>query len=317
MTITDDRVPPPRVDPAGQMPRRVAGSVVLAGVLLLIVVVATIRGHTVAGRPTAPPIQAAPQVGDCVMQNPHDLGAGLYNLPALRTGQCSGPRFGEVAFVVPDFTVPTADTAPGPDPCREHVDQYLGTPSPPSSDGSFTPFAGVMVALIGPDGRQRAAGQNWAACMVYLPISIAAATPITIDHSLQGAWQRPEDGRLFAFCVDDTTTLWEVNCRWTHHFEVLGIAVGTPVIPPESLEAACRQAVIEALGSSAALDRRELTTQVVSARPQPNNGTLITGPDAITTDSEYNNFCLTTPADSTRQLTAPLRGLGDGAVPMN
>jgi len=179
------------------------------------------------------------------------------------------------------------------------------------------PFAGVMVALIGPDGRQRAAGQNWAACMVYLPISIDAAAPITIDHPLQGAWQRPEDSRLFAICVDDTTTLWAVNCRWAHHFEVLGIAVGTPSITQESLDAACRKVLIEALGSSASRDRLELTTQVVSARPRPNNGTLITGPDAITTDSEYNNFCLTTPANSARQLTAPLRGLGDEAVPMN
>jgi len=266
----------------------------------------------------AAPIQAAPRVGDCVMENPHDLGAGLHNLPVLRTGQCSGPRFGEVVFVVPDFTVPTGDTAPGPDPCREHVDQYLGTPSPPPSDGSFIPVAGVMVALIGPDGRQRAAGQQWAACMVYLPISIDAAAPITIDHSLQGAWQRPEDSRLFAFCIDDTTTPWPVNCRWTHHFEVLGIAVGTPGIPQESLDAACRQVVIEALGSSTALDRRDLITQVLPARPKPNNdGTLITGPDAITADSEYTNFCLTTPADGARQLTAPLRGLGDAAVPMN
>jgi hypothetical protein len=65
----------------------------------------------VAGQPTAPPVQAAPQVGDCVLQNPHDLGAGLYNLPALRTGPCSGPRFGDVVFVVPDFTVPTGGTS--------------------------------------------------------------------------------------------------------------------------------------------------------------------------------------------------------------
>jgi hypothetical protein len=301
------------------MPRRVAGSAVLGGVLLVLVVVAAVRGRTVAGQPTAPPVQAAPQVGDCVLQNPHDLGAGLYDLPALRTGPCSGPRFGDVVFVVPDFTVPTGDAAPGPDPCQGPVDHYLGTPPPPPpSDGSFMPFAGVMVALIGPDGRQRAAGQKWAACMVYLPISIDATAPITIDHPLQGAWQRPEDSRLFALCVDNTTTLWAVNCRWTHHFEVLGIAVGTPTITQEALNAACRQVVIQALGSSTALNRRELTTQVLPARPKPNNdGTLITGPDAITPDSEYNNFCLTTPADSTRQLTAPLRGLGDEAVPMN
>jgi len=45
--------------------------------------------------------------------------------------------------------------------------------------------------------------------------------------------------------------------------------------------------------------------------------TLKVFPDAITPDTEYSNFCLAAPADSARQLTAPLRGLGDGAVPMN
>jgi hypothetical protein len=49
MTITADRVPPPPIVRAGQMPRRVAGSAVLAGVLVVIVVVAAVRGHTVAG----------------------------------------------------------------------------------------------------------------------------------------------------------------------------------------------------------------------------------------------------------------------------
>src|SRR6185369_1601423 len=73
---------------------------------------------------------------------------------------------------------------------------------------------------------------------------------------LQGAWQRTEDSRLFAICVNDTATLWSVNCRWTHRYEMLGIAVGTPNISQESLDAACLQVVIEALGSSTALDRR-------------------------------------------------------------
>ena len=102
-----------------------------------------------------------------------------------------------MVFVLPDFTVPTADTAPGWDPCGGHVHQYLGAPSPaPPADGSFVPLAAVGVALIGPDTRQSAAGQNWAACMVYLPISIDAAAPLTIDHSSKG----PGSARKTADC---------------------------------------------------------------------------------------------------------------------
>ena len=109
--------------------------------------------------------------------------------------------------------------------------------------------------------------------------------------------------------MNDTATLWSVNCRWTHRYEMLGIAVGTPNISQESLDAACLQVVIEALGSSTALDRRELTTRVLPARPKrarrhhPRQRLQQLLPGA--------------PADSARQLTAPLRGLGDGALPVN
>ena len=317
MTVTGHRVPRRPTDhiPNDQMTRRLLGAAVLTGVLLVIVVVAGVRGRTVAGEPTAQPIKAAPQAGDCVTENPHDLGANLFDLPAIPTGSCSGPRFGEVVFIVPEFTVPTAD-APLSDPCREPVDEYLGTPAPPLSDGSFVQVAGVEVSLLGPDSRQRAAGQNWAACTVFLPISIDASAPITVDHSLQGAWQRRDDSQLFAICGDDATSLLPVGCRSPHDFEVLGLALGTAGASQDAVTAACRQVVIDALGSSTALDRGDLSTSVVPARPRP-NGELITGPDAITADSEYFNNCLATPTDGTKRLTAPLRGLGDAAVPMN
>ena len=75
MTVTGHRVPRRPTDhlPNDHMPRRLLGAAVLAGVLLVIVVVAGVRGRTVAGEPTAQPIKTAPQVGDCVTENPHDL----------------------------------------------------------------------------------------------------------------------------------------------------------------------------------------------------------------------------------------------------
>ena len=216
---------------------------------------------------------------------------------------------------MPEFTVPTAD-APLSDPCREHVDEYLGTPAPPLSDGSFVQVAGVEVSLLGPDSRQRAAGQNWAACTVFLPISIDASAPITVDHSLQGAWQRRDDSQLFALCGDDTTSLLAGELSVAARLRGVGLRIGHGGSLPGCRDAACRQVVIDALGSSTALDRGDLSTRVVPARGGP-NGDLITGPDAVTADGEYFNNCLATPTDGTKQLTAPLRGLGDAAVPMN
>jgi hypothetical protein len=75
--------------------------------------------------------------------------------------------------------------------------------------------------------------------------------------------------------------------------------------------------VAEALGATTALDRGDLGIQVLAVRDGPTGGPLITGPDAISADSKYSNFCLATPTDSSRRLTAPLRGLGESAVPLN
>ena len=171
--------------------------------------------------------------------------------------------------------------------------------------------------MLGPDARQRAAGQNWAACMVMLPISIDAAAPITVDHSLQGAWQRTDDSQLFAICVDDATSLWPANCRSPHRLRGVGFGVGHGGSHP-GISGGCLPAggdrgvrVIDRPGSRG-------SHHPVSCRlaPDPMATALITGPDAITADSEYFNNCLTSPTDGTRRLTAPLRGLGDAAVPM-
>ena len=303
--------------PPADVVRRLAGSAVLVGVLVLLVVVAAIRGHTVAGQPTAQPIKAAPQVGDCLTENPHDPGYNIFDLQALRTEPCSGPRFGEVAFVIDDFAVSAVNPAQDVGPCGQQVRHYLGTPGPPPTDGSFASFAVVGWTLVGPDNRQRAAGQKWAACVVYLPDWVDAAANVTFDHSLQGGWQRTEDSRLFAICLDDVASLAPAVCRLPHRFELLGMAVGVPSIPQQTLESACRHIVVDALGSSKALDSGDLGTQVVPVRTEPDGGILITGPDAITADAEYDNLCLATPTDSSRRLTAPLRGLGDAAVPLN
>ena len=327
MSSTDNG-DPQRV--TGQTPRRLLGLTVLVSAVLVSVALAAIRNHLVPGEPVAQPVPAAPTVGDCVTQNPWDLGADLTGinldspqqpLPSLPTAPCTGSRFGDVASILTDFAVPTAppDPAAGPpaDPCGQDLGEYLGLPPATPTDSGFVPVTAVHEALIGPDPRQRAAGQRWAACIVYLPISIDAAVPLTVDHPLRGAWQRTDDSRLFAVCGDDPATLIASNCRWPHHFETLAAAPANPAAPPESVQADCRQAVTQALGSSAALDHGELTTQVVPFRPNPDNGTWITGPDAITADGSYFNDCLVTPTDTTRSLTAPLRGLGDDPAPLN
>src|SRR6478735_994609 len=112
--------------------RRAAGIAVFAPLVVVLVAVSAVRGRVVTGDPTAPPVAAAPQVGDCFLENPHARGADLFAttapLAVLRTGACSAPRFGEVVTVgggYPDGTeVPIAAI----DQCFQQASSYLGLP---------------------------------------------------------------------------------------------------------------------------------------------------------------------------------------------
>ena len=202
--------------------------------------------------------------------------------------------------------------------CFEQAYRYLGIGEPPRPGPPTGPAAQLWMLLVGPDERHRAAGQDWSACLVYLPISIDAAAPTTVDHSLRGAWQRPADSRLFAACLDDPDTLIIGNCGWPHRFELVSFGTGDRTAAPESVQDACRRDAIAMLGSPAAFDRGDLTIQVIPARPDPTgDGTLITGPAALTGDDDYVTHCLITPTDPTRRLAAPLRGLRDAPVPLS
>jgi len=202
-------------------------------------------------------------------------------------------------------------------PCQESVDDFLGVQGAlPATDGGFSRFDAVPVAVVGPAEEQRAVGQYWAACLVYLPLSGDAATPLRLDHSLRGAWQRPVDSRLFTVCWEQAVPFQVGNCWAAHPFEVLGAARLPAGTTPEAAGTACRDFAVATLGSPAALDRGDLDVQLLPIRPEPTTGTLLTGPAAVTPDGDYDTACLATPRDPTRRLTAPLRGLGEAPTPL-
>ena len=139
-------------------------------------------------------------------------------------------------------------------------------------NGGFYRFDAVPVAVVGPDEEQRAVGQDWAACLVYLPLSGDAAAPLRIDHSLRGAWQHPVDSRLFTVCWEQAVPFLVGNCWAAHPFEVLGAARLPAGTTPEAATAACREFTVATLGSPAALDRGDLDVQLLPIRPDPNDG---------------------------------------------
>ncbi|HEY5879740.1 MAG TPA: hypothetical protein VIU11_12590, partial [Nakamurella sp.] len=74
---------------------------------------------------------------------------------------------------------------------------------------------------------------------------------------------------------------------------------------------------VEAIGSSAALDRGEISVVVVPARPDPDGDRLIIGPEAVSADTGYVNNCLLEPTDAAKRLTGSVRRLMDAPLPLN
>src|SRR6478752_4726733 len=70
--------------------RRGAGITVLGGLLVVLIVLAATHGRRLSGDPTAAPVPAAPQIGDCIQEDPYDRERDLYPdaapLPALGIG---------------------------------------------------------------------------------------------------------------------------------------------------------------------------------------------------------------------------------------
>ena len=170
-----------------------------------------------------------------------------------------------------------------------------------------------MAALIGPDPRQQAAGQDWAACVVQ-PAPTGSGS--TVEHSLRDAWSRADDRRLFALCLTDTRSLQAVDCRERHGAEQISSWSGDPAGSGAPDVDACRQEAIGALGSPRPLDRGELTTVALPTRWSDASGRQITGPDAVSATQPYVVICLLVPADPARALVGPLRALGDAPVPL-
>lgn len=294
------------------------GGAILLGLVALMVVVASVRGTLVAGRAVAPPVPARPEPGHCLLENPVDGGFTEYvvdeddALPAWRTAPCEGARFGEVVAVGAGVGLDASFQDGSWERCWNDASGYLGLPDPAGVDGHRSTDVNVMAALTGPNERQRAAGQNWAACVVQ----VAPYGDVTLEHSLRDAWSRSADRRLMALCVDDRRQLFPVDCREGHGAEQISSWPGDPAGFGQSDADACRHDAVVALGSPAALDGGDLTALAVPTRWDDRTGLQIDGPDAVSATEPYAVSCLLEPADPARTLVGPLRDLGDAPVPL-
>ena len=307
------------------------------GLLLVLVVaitalvIAQVAHPPLPGRATRGPVPGPPAVGDCLL-DPDGLSQGQTAEPAatypwLRTGPCAGRRFGEVAAVLTDY-----DLAPAPvpskggvggdggdvrvsdpyrRPCWAAVNAWLGLPAPGGvavvDRWAPDPLLADVV-LSGPSRVQRAAGQDWVACIAAgkdwagARSGISSHETAAYDTTARGTFDPGPPLPMFASCYLHTQNSadWElVVCTTPHPVEVLESMVSDHPVTDQ--------------------DRRgcQAVARQLTAMPDPTAGgklrTVVD--DARAPDGQHFLACLMVTVGAAR-LTGPLLGLRDGPVPV-
>ena len=173
---------------------RLVGAVALVAVLVLAAAVARVLAPPVAGGASAAPVAGAPRVGDCVVTDPFTFPAPNQE-PSATFGPCSSPHAGEVVGVAIDrstFPAMIMDQLSVPDPrgCSGAAALALGLAGVPDSVRPWTIREIAPVDVVGPDPRQRAAGQGWVACVAYTSESalVRPLSELFVAGTLPGAF---------------------------------------------------------------------------------------------------------------------------------
>ncbi|MET3806975.1 hypothetical protein ABIB25_003995 [Nakamurella sp. UYEF19] len=293
------------------MDRRLAGALLLVGVLTCALVVPAALGRTVVGVPVAAPAPGPPVPGDCLasMAGIADSSvvysqASALQLPTGTIGSCAGPMVGEVVSVDPTGSEPANATinsyVTGAKACATSTIGYLAVPATRTVDGiTWKPGLGSGSDQIGPDARQAAAGQQWSACVV------TGATS-RYSGSLRGAFAHGPLPVALGLCwpggVSMATEL--IPCDQPHQSQLLATGVASGAAPGPALAertvltASCRQYARTMMAGRAVTAGDPLAIQVVAQG---------LGPQVL--------LCSATVTGSNR-LTGSLMGIGTRPLPL-
>ena len=291
------------------MKHRLRGVVVLCGVLVLVVVASGLAGQRIAGAPIAAPVAPAPSVGDCQLMPTSQAEFKGSNLPSAALSPCTGPRSGEVMVVFPDYAAAgtvSPDSVSPLEQCSDELNGYLGQPGDRAQPGSWAPALTVETQLVYPSPRQRAAGQHWAACVVY-PL----AGNSIVQHfngPVRNVMRRPgTDSANLSACFDELGQE-PLSCLSPHRAEVFAWMTVQPGTTEAELQASCTDLV-----------------EAVTLMPDPTAAGELTVSGAIyPLDNVLSGtfratfaLCAVTVTDPDRALTSTLRNLAGGAPPLS
>ncbi len=291
------------------MSRRALGAGVLFGVLLLVVIASGLSGQRTAGTPVGAPVRPAPSVGDCQLEVTSEAEVPGNQLPSPGLSPCSGPRVGEVMVVFPDYAA-AGTVSPGSvsplEACSDELNGYLGQPGEKSQPGTWVPALTVETRLVYPSPRQRAAGQHWAACVVY---PLAGNTVVRqFSGPVRNVMRRPgTDSATLSACFDELGKE-PLRCLSPHRAEVFAWMTVEPGTTGAELQASCQELVEDVTLMPDPTAAGELT---ISGAIYPLDSVL-----SGTYRAQFA-LCAVTVTDPVRTLTSTLRNLADGPVPFS
>lgn len=308
------------------MMRRWWGLVLVAVVLLTGLAVARVAGPGIVGTGRAEPVPGPPVAGECIAAtdgasptllsfNDRQLGG---RAPAAATGPCDGEIYGEVVVVI-DAASRAGSTDSGvEEPLDPAIDECL------TAGSAFVGVSGTAAgaeptwshrlqyysAFAGPDDRQRAAGQDWLAC-VLRPANPDDDTTVppyrgTLRDAIFTGVERDRTG----VCAPDPTLEDFVPCSLPHLGENFGLANTREPSTRAEWEDSCRAWVsaLTGLADPTADGQLELTLVV----RDDVSGEYVGDPQI---PAGAHLRCGLISADRDRMLTGSVRAIGDEPLP--
>ncbi|MBM9477503.1 hypothetical protein JL107_13720 [Nakamurella flavida] len=307
--------------------------------VLLAVILPNLGERQLPGRAQGIPLRLAPAVGDCVSTpfRPDRQETGALAVVAdadLRIGPCDGTRYGEVTAVLDgagaydgansDGRYLSGEFAGAAYVCDYQTQDYQGVPAALRggalfadiwSSRLFTPSVSVV-----PDERQRAAGQNWTACVAFRVDAAEQVAPF--DASVRDLYRTGTPPADAGSCEDvaDPAVARAVPCGRPHQVELMATST-TMLVDSATGQLVTDPLLPECVALVGLLTRRPdldaeggLTVSVDASYRKQATGEAVGDPGAQTDEVLQDLRCRVV-ALAGRTLSGTLLGLGDRPVP--
>lgn len=236
----------------------------MIAVLAVVMLVSNLRGRMVAGTPTV--TAGVPLLGSCVaalddiwqhqlipgtgMTGTEHYESATYAFPSAAFAACDRQKVGEVVTVNYAANPPAAGLMTqltAPPSCLQNWEDRAGygqiTDHRRGNVITWQPALSITAQLAGPTPEQRAAGQQWVACVLT---AVGPNVQQTAPMPYPGSLSDTPLPNIFGICADPRTSPYIANpivsCAAPHSQQILAAVVslgGTPTNP--DLQASCLQ----------------------------------------------------------------------------